>query len=119
VASVPSGAVWAAPFTDLVSGFDALMLVETIVALLLAIVLGTPGCEAGVWPELIGRRGEDAAASTKPLCVLGLHFIDEWGGSSLGGALEAPEKRINAVGSNQLRREDACRASANRTSRRS
>lgn len=53
------------------------MLVETIVALLLAIALGTPGCEVGVWPELLGRlRGE--AVSTRPICILGLHFVHDW-----------------------------------------
>jgi hypothetical protein len=76
---IASGEVWASPLSDLVWGFDALMLVETIVALLLAIALGTPGCEVGVWPELIGRlRSEDSAPSTWPICVLGLHFVDEW-----------------------------------------
>jgi hypothetical protein len=76
---IAAGEVWASPLSDLVWGFDALMLVETIVALLLAVALGTPGCEVGVWPELIGRlRGEDGAASTRPICVLGLHFVDEW-----------------------------------------
>jgi hypothetical protein len=76
---IASAAVWASPLSDLVWGFDAVMLIETIVGLLLAIALGTPGCEVGVWPELIGRlRGGDAAASTRPICVLGLHFVDEW-----------------------------------------
>jgi hypothetical protein len=76
---IASGAVWASPLSDLVWGFDAAMLVETIVALLLAIALGTPGCEVGVWPELIGRfRGGEAAASPRPICVVGLHFIDDW-----------------------------------------
>jgi hypothetical protein len=76
---IASGEVWASPLSDLVWGFDAFMLVETIVALLLAITLRTPGCEVGVWPELIARlRGEDGAAATRPICVLGLHFVDEW-----------------------------------------
>jgi hypothetical protein len=76
---VASGSVWASPLPELVWGFDAAMLIETIVALLLAIALGTPGCEVGVWPDLIGRfRGERVAASTRPICVIGLHFIDEW-----------------------------------------
>jgi hypothetical protein len=76
---IASGGIWASPLTDLVWGFDALMLVQTIVALLLAIALGTPGCEVGVWSELIGRlRGGQAWASTRPICVIGLHFIDEW-----------------------------------------
>jgi hypothetical protein len=76
---IASGRVWASPFTDVVWSFDALMLVETIVALLLAIAIGTPGCEVGVWSELIGRRrGVQAGASSSPICVVGLHFIDEW-----------------------------------------
>jgi hypothetical protein len=76
---IASGSVWASPFTDVVWSFDAVMLVETIVALLLAIALGTPGCEVGVWSELIGRRrGVQAGASSSPICVVGLHFFDEW-----------------------------------------
>ena len=76
---IASGAVWAPPLSDLVWGFDAIMLMETIVALVLAIALGTPGCEVGVWPEVIGRfRGGQAAASARPICVIGLHFIDDW-----------------------------------------
>jgi hypothetical protein len=58
--------------------FDAVMLVETIVALLLAIALGTPGCEVGAWPELIGRVRGSHAVPTKPICILGLHHLDEW-----------------------------------------
>jgi hypothetical protein len=76
---IASGEVWSSPLPELVWGFDALMLVETIVALLIAIGLGTPGCEVGVWPELIGRlRGSDAALTTRPICVIGLHFVDDW-----------------------------------------
>jgi hypothetical protein len=72
-----SGEVWASPLSDLVWGFDVLMLTQTIVALLFAIVLGTPGCEIGVWRELIARARGDRSARP-PLCVLGLHYIDEW-----------------------------------------
>jgi hypothetical protein len=78
IAWIASDSVWASPFTDLVWGFDALMLVQTIVALVFAVVLGTPGCEVGVWPELIARLRGRAPASTKPICGLGLHLIDEW-----------------------------------------
>jgi hypothetical protein len=77
-ARIASGAVWASPLSDIVWTFDAVMLVETIVALLVAIVLRTPGCEVGVWPELIGRVRGGAPTSTRPICVLGLHFIDDW-----------------------------------------
>jgi hypothetical protein len=76
-AYVASGEIWASPLPDVVWAVDTLMLVQTIVALLLAIALGTPGCEVGIWPELVGRlRGTPIA--TRPICVLGLHFIDEW-----------------------------------------
>jgi hypothetical protein len=74
---IRSGEVWASPLPELVWGFDALMLVETIVALVLAIGLGTPGCEVGVWPELLGRLGGEARP-TRPVCILGLHFVDDW-----------------------------------------
>ncbi len=71
-ARIASGALWASPLSDLVWGIDAVMLLETIVALLLAIALRTPGCEVGVWPELIGRlRGGDAPASTRRPASLG------------------------------------------------
>ena len=67
------------PLADLVWTFDVVMLAQTVVALLLAIVLGTPGCEIGVWPEVIARsRGESAPPTTGLACVIGLHFIDEW-----------------------------------------
>ena len=72
------GTVWESPLSDLVWWFDALMLVETILALLLAIAVGLPGCELGVWPVLIARlRGE--RPPLRPIgCVVGLHLIDEW-----------------------------------------
>ena len=76
-ARIASGAVWASPLSDVVWAFDAVMLVETIVALLLAIALGTPGCEVGVWPVIGRLRGADAVP-TRPICILGLHWLDEW-----------------------------------------
>jgi hypothetical protein len=89
-ARLTSGAVWASPLSDLVWVVDAAMLVETIVALLLAIALGTPGCEVRVWPELIRRlRRGDAAAATRPICVLGLHFVDDWEGRRSHARLKA------------------------------
>lgn len=73
-----SSALWGFPLADLVWAFDIVMLPETIVALLLAIALGTPGCEIGMWPELIAHaRGEHAAPSSGPACVIGLHLLDE------------------------------------------
>jgi hypothetical protein len=75
---IASGEVWASPLPEIVWAFDAVMLVETIVALLLAIVLGTPGCEVGVWPELIARVHSGGTTAVRPICVLGLHLIDDW-----------------------------------------
>lgn len=73
------GAVWGFPLADLVWAFDVLMLSETMVAVLLAIALGTPGCEIGVWPELIARaRGKRFAPSVGPACIVGLHLLDSW-----------------------------------------
>jgi hypothetical protein len=51
VGALRSGGVWGSPLSDLVWTLDVTMLLETIVALLLAVVLGTPGCEIGVWGE--------------------------------------------------------------------
>jgi hypothetical protein len=52
------------------------MLVETVVALVLAVALGTRGCEIGVWDEIAARRSGRPASP--PLCILGLHYLDEW-----------------------------------------
>jgi hypothetical protein len=94
-----SGALWASPLSDVVWGVDAVMLVETIVGLVLAIVLGTPGCEIGVWPELIARVRDGDTPSTRPICLLGLHFIDDW------------EARRHARPAREPRRPTALRAS--------
>jgi hypothetical protein len=74
-----SGRVWGYPLADVVWWFDVAILGETIVALALAIVLGTPGCEIGVWTELIYRaRGERTRAARWVLCLVGLNFVEEW-----------------------------------------
>ncbi len=73
------GAAWGLPLADLVWAFDVVMLLETIVAVLLAIALGTPGCEVGVWPELIARaRHQASTPSAGPACIVGLHLLDAW-----------------------------------------
>jgi hypothetical protein len=76
VGEVRAGAVWGSPLSDLVWTLDAAMLLETIVALLIAVVLGTRGCEIGVWGDIAARlRGGPASP---PLCIIGLHHVDEW-----------------------------------------
>ena len=73
------GAVWGFPLADLVWAFDVVMLLETIVAALLASALGTPGCEVGVWPELLARaRGQRPAPAAGLACPVGLHLLDAW-----------------------------------------
>jgi hypothetical protein len=73
---VQAGAVWGSPLSDLVWALDVAMLLETIVALALAVVLGTRGCEIGVWADIATRlRGRPASP---PLCIVGLHLLDDW-----------------------------------------
>jgi hypothetical protein len=73
------GAFWGFPLADAVWWFDVLMLGEQVVVTLLAIVLGTPGCEIGVWPALILRaRGVRPQAEGGLACIVGLHLIDGW-----------------------------------------
>ena len=74
------GAAWGFPLADLVWWFDVAMLTEQVVALILAIVLGTPGCEIGVWAELIARRARGTRSSTVDGlgCIVGLHLLDQW-----------------------------------------
>jgi hypothetical protein len=78
VGELHAGAIWGPPLSDLVWTLDVAMLVETIIALPLAVVLGTPGCEIGVWAEIAARLRGSAAAP--PLCIIGLHRLDDWEG---------------------------------------
>jgi hypothetical protein len=73
-----NGTVWGRPLSDVVWWFDALMLLETIAALAIAVMLGLSGCELGVWEILVARlRGQ--ALPIRPFgCVVGLHLIDQW-----------------------------------------
>ena len=73
------GAAWGFPLADLVWWFDVLMLSEGFVAIVLAIILGTPGCEIGVWPELVARRrGGDSEMHVGLAGIIGLHLLDAW-----------------------------------------
>jgi len=74
-----SGSFWGFPIADLVWIFDVVVLAQEVVAFLLAIALGTPGCEIGVWRELVARaRGERAPSTVGLACVVGIHLIDRW-----------------------------------------
>jgi len=73
------GAAWGFPLADVVWWFDVLMLSAGLVATLLAIILGTPGCEIGVWSELVARRrGGHAETHVGLACIVGLHLLDAW-----------------------------------------
>jgi hypothetical protein len=79
IGTITQGSFWGFPLADLVWWFDILMLTEGFVATVLAIALGTPGCEIGVWPELVARvRGGSAASDHGLACMVGLHLIDGW-----------------------------------------
>jgi hypothetical protein len=79
VGQLTYGSVWGFPLADLVWWFDVLVLTQEVVALALAIALGTPGCEIAIWPELIARlRGERPSASVGLACIVGLDLVDAW-----------------------------------------
>ena len=76
VGELRGGEVWGSPLSDLVWTLDVAMLGQTIVALIIAVVLGTRGCEIGVWGDIAARlRGGPASP---PICMIGLHHLDEW-----------------------------------------
>jgi hypothetical protein len=76
VGEVRSGAIWGSPLSDVVWTLDVAMLFQTTVALLIAVVLGTPGCEIGVWADIAARRRGRPASP--PICIIGLHHLDRW-----------------------------------------
>ena len=74
-----NGTGWGFPVADLVWWFDVAMLVEGLVALLLSVGIGLPGCEIGVWPMFISRaRGTSPLPEVGLACVVGLHYLDAW-----------------------------------------
>ena len=73
------GSVWGFPLSDLVWYFDVSMATVELLAFVLAITLGTPGCELGVWQELLARaRGRQFTRNEGLACVVGIHLIDRW-----------------------------------------
>jgi len=76
---IAHGAAWGFPLADLVWWFDVVVIVEQVVALLLAVALGTRGCEIGVWSVLLARLGRSTSTEVDALaCIVGLHYLDEW-----------------------------------------
>ncbi len=62
----------------LVEHFGFRVLVVVALALLVAVVLGTPGCEIGVVHELVRRLRGEADGTEALFCVVGLHQLDAW-----------------------------------------
>lgn len=73
------GTVWGFPLADLVWWFDVVMLAVGFVSTVLAVVLGTPGCEIGVLAKLVAclRRTPPPSTDAAP-CIVGLHALDDW-----------------------------------------
>jgi hypothetical protein len=70
------GVVWGFPLADLLWWLDTAYLIQLAPAFGLAALLGTPGCEPGVWRDLLGHRG--SGSHTPLTCVIGLHALDAW-----------------------------------------
>jgi len=74
------GSLWAAPVTWLLYGLDLTFAVVIGAAMLVSIVVGTPGCELGAVRELVLRlRGRfDPGQVQAPACGAGFHRVDRW-----------------------------------------
>jgi hypothetical protein len=74
------GALWATPFTWLLYGLDLTFAIAIGAAMLVSIVVGTPGCELGGVRELVLRlQGRfDPRQVRAPACGGGLHQLDRW-----------------------------------------
>jgi hypothetical protein len=74
------GSLWAAPFTWLLYGLDLTFAIAIGAAMLVSIVVGTPGCELGAVRELVLRlQGRfDPRQVQAPACGGGLHQLDRW-----------------------------------------
>jgi hypothetical protein len=72
--------LWAPPLTTLLFWFDVGFLIAVAISYLVAVFLGTPGCEVGGLGELIRRlRGvPDPADHEAMWCIAGIHHLDQW-----------------------------------------
>lgn len=75
--SAAAGPAWSPPLTSLVWWIDVADLCFSASSLLLAIPIGTPGCEKMAWAELYAMlRGRRLPAGR--WCIGGLHVVDNW-----------------------------------------
>lgn len=77
------GSVWGFPLADAWWWLNTTYLLQLTVTFVLAAVLGTPGCEQGVWRELLHGR-ERAGEHTPLTCIIGLHVLDGWEAEKAG-----------------------------------
>jgi len=79
IGKISRGSFWGFPLADLVWWFDVLVVAEQFIALVLAVALAMPGCEIGVWSQLLAKLGRGSARSEDTLaCIVGLHLLDAW-----------------------------------------
>jgi hypothetical protein len=78
VVSSVRGSLWGSPLSDLVYVVDVGFLVYACASLLLAAVLGTPGCENLAWVELAARLRGAPKRVSGVWCIGGLHVVDNW-----------------------------------------
>lgn len=71
------GTPWTQPLTWLVWGLGLGGLVSIVLLLLVAVIVGTPGCEVGVVREVVARRRGESD-DLPMFCLGGLHSIDAW-----------------------------------------
>ncbi|HJQ90719.1 MAG TPA: hypothetical protein VJ950_03365 [Acidimicrobiia bacterium] len=74
------GELWAHPLTISLYGLNVAFLFVVSLSYLVAVFLGTPGCEVGGLGELIRRlRGvPDPANHDAMWCIGGIHCLDQW-----------------------------------------
>ena len=74
------GSLWAAPVTWLLYGLDLTFAVTIGVAMVVSIVVSTPGCELGAVRELVLRlQGRfDPGQVQAHACGAGFHQLDRW-----------------------------------------
>lgn len=74
------GELWAAPLTTILYWLEVSFLIAVASSYIVAIFLGTPGCEVGGLAELVRRiRHRSHSGDHEAMwCVAGLHHLDRW-----------------------------------------
>lgn len=76
--AVLEGTLWAAPLSWYVVGLDLVVLVLIVAATIIAVILGTPGCEVGAFRDIARRLRREPGAPDALFCLVGLHRLDAW-----------------------------------------